>query len=107
MIMAYQPCAPGRHTTRGEMVWDQHHWYFEACREIRHPQAMFKSDLLSLLRRWKAAGDEILLMGDFNKNIYIGTKMRKFPLPVMDMPVHVLGSVRVLAFFWDPLPELN
>jgi hypothetical protein len=25
-------------------------------------------------------------------------KMCKFPLPVMDMPVHVLGSVRVLAY---------
>ncbi len=32
--------------------------------------------------------------------------MHKFPLPVMDMPVCVLGSVRVLAFFWNPLPEL-
>ncbi len=31
---------------------------------------MFKSDLLSLLHRWKAAGDEILLMGDFKENIY-------------------------------------
>jgi hypothetical protein len=38
--------------------------------------------------------------------MYVGTKTRKFPLPVMDMPVPVLGSVRVLAFFWDPLPEL-
>ena len=29
--------------------------------------------------------------------IYVGTKVRKFPLPVMDMPVRILGSVRVLA----------
>jgi hypothetical protein len=33
---------------------------------------MFKSDLLSLLCRWKAAGGEILLMGNFNENIYTG-----------------------------------
>ncbi len=32
--------------------------------------------------------------------------MRKFPLPVMGMQVCVLGSVRVLAFYLDPLPEL-
>ncbi len=70
MIVTYQPCTPGKHTTRGEMVWDQHRWYFEARREKRNPQAMFKSDLLSLLRRWKVAGDEILLMGGFNENIY-------------------------------------
>jgi hypothetical protein len=29
--------------------------------------------------------------------MYVGTKTRKFPLPVMDMPVHVLGSVCILA----------
>jgi hypothetical protein len=54
------------------MVWDQHRWYFEAWGEIRNPRAMFESDLLSLLRRWKAAGDEILQMGDFNENVYTG-----------------------------------
>jgi hypothetical protein len=26
-------------------------------------------------------------------NIYVGTKTHKFPLPVMDMPVCILGSV--------------
>jgi hypothetical protein len=38
--------------------------------------------------------------------VYVGTKTRKFPSPVMDMPVGVMGSVRVLAFILDPLPEL-
>ena len=33
---------------------------------------MFKSDLISLLRWWKASRDEILLMGDFNENVYFG-----------------------------------
>ena len=33
---------------------------------------MFKSDLISLLRRWKASGDEILMMGNFNENVYSG-----------------------------------
>jgi hypothetical protein len=33
---------------------------------------MFKLDLLSLLRRWKASGNEMLLIGDFNENIYSG-----------------------------------
>ncbi len=33
----------------------------------------------------------------FADDVYVGTKMRKFPLPVMDMPVHILGSVRILA----------
>ncbi len=33
---------------------------------------MFQLDLLSLLRIWKAAGDEILLLGDFNEDVYTG-----------------------------------
>ncbi len=33
---------------------------------------MFKSDLLSLLCHWKASGDEILLIGDFNESMYTG-----------------------------------
>ncbi len=33
------------------------------------------------------------------QHIYVGTKTCEFPLRVMDMPVRVLGSVRVLAFF--------
>ncbi len=33
---------------------------------------MFKADLISLLCRIKAEGDEILLMGDFNENVYTG-----------------------------------
>ena len=56
----------------GETVWDQHTRYFQAQREIRDPRIMFKSDLLSLLFRWKASGDKIILMGTYNKNVYKG-----------------------------------
>ncbi len=72
IIAVYQPCGQRGRRTRGEVVWDQHSWYFEARGEIRDPQAMFKSDLLSLLRRWKASRDEILMMGNFNENVYSG-----------------------------------
>jgi hypothetical protein len=40
--------------------------------EIRDPRTMFCLDLAHLLRQWKADRDEIILMGDFNKNIYSG-----------------------------------
>jgi hypothetical protein len=46
--------------------------FFEARGEIRNPWVMFQLDLLSLLRVWKAAGDEILLLGDFNEDVYTG-----------------------------------
>jgi hypothetical protein len=65
MIVVYQPCvhSVSWRSTRGETVWDQYTRYFEARGEIRNPQLMFLLDLLGLLRRWKAAGDLILLWG--------------------------------------------
>ncbi len=39
---------------------------------MRNPRAMFLLDLILLLHQWKAEGDKILLLGDFNKNIYTG-----------------------------------
>jgi hypothetical protein len=44
---------------------------------------------------------EPFVLCDLQKNsalhVNVGTKMRKFPLRVMDIPVRVLGSVRILA----------
>jgi len=37
---------------------------------------MFQADLLHLIRSWKTAGDEIILMGDFNENVYEGNLAR-------------------------------
>jgi hypothetical protein len=33
---------------------------------------MFWSILISLLQQWKHAGDKIVLLGNFNKNVYTG-----------------------------------
>ena len=71
VIVAYQPVRPNK-ITSGGTVWDQHVRYFEARGEIRNPRAMFQSDLLSQLRMWKEAGDETLLLGDFNEDVYTG-----------------------------------
>jgi hypothetical protein len=52
------------------MVWDQQRQYFESQGEIRTLRAMFKAKLYNILWIWKAAGDEVLLSGDFNKDVY-------------------------------------
>ncbi len=54
-------------------MWEQHTRYFKARGEVRNPRQMFLVDLLSLLWQWKAVGNKILLIGDFNKNVYTGT----------------------------------
>jgi hypothetical protein len=111
VITAYQPVRSNKYT-HGRTVWDQHVWYFEAQGEIRNPRAMFQSDLLSLLSVWKAAGDEILLLGDFNEDVYTGRMasalsskflrmkevchwMTGIPLP----PTHNRGTVPINAVF--------
>jgi hypothetical protein len=71
IVTAYQPTKPGS-KTMGETVWDQHTRYFESRGEVRHPRQMFQIDLLNLIREWKNAGDEIILTGDFNENVYEG-----------------------------------
>ena len=60
----------------GQTVCDQNTRYFESRGEVRHPRQMFQADLLRLIRSWKTAGDEIILMGDFNENVYEGNLAR-------------------------------
>jgi hypothetical protein len=93
-------------------VWKQHTRYFEARGEVRNPRQMFLVDLLSLPQWWKGAGNKILLVGDFNKNVYAGTLAEALlqeefrilevcqctmglPLP----PTHNRGAVAIDTFF--------
>jgi hypothetical protein len=59
LIISYQPCNPGK-KMQGKTIWDQQLRYFESRGKIRNPRLMFKADLLNLLWKWKAAGDEVL-----------------------------------------------
>ncbi len=72
LIVAYQPCSPKNRRMMGETVWDQHLCYFESRGESQDPRSMFHHNLISLLWQWKGDGDEIMLLGDFNKNVYLG-----------------------------------
>ena len=109
---AYQPGDPTWPTPRGKTVWDQHIWYFEAQGEVQNPQSMFKLDLLSILWGWKAAGDEILLIRDLNKNVYMGqlatsltddglrmSKICRRTTGISLPPTHHRGSVPINAIF--------
>ncbi len=71
---------------------------------------MFQVDLLNLIRIWKTAGDKIILLGDFNKNVYEGKftldllvnkfRMSKLCLRTMGSRLpntHIQGSVPIDA----------
>jgi hypothetical protein len=72
VIVAYQPCSPKNRRRMGDAVWDQHLRYFDSRGESQDPRSMFHHNLISILWQWKGAGDEIMLLGDFNKNVYLG-----------------------------------
>jgi hypothetical protein len=114
IVSVYQPCQPSK-MSRGDTVWEQHRRYFESRGEVRNPRVMFLTDLMSLLRRWKVAGEEILLLGDFNEDVYTGniakalsgdelrmTEMCKqatgCPLP----PTHNQGAKPIDAIYGTP-----
>jgi hypothetical protein len=75
VVTAYHTTNPLR-KMKGKTVWDQHIRYFKARGQICNPHDMFSANLISLLWQWKNAGDEIVLLGDFNKNIYTGNLAR-------------------------------
>jgi hypothetical protein len=73
---------------------------------------MFQSDLISLLRQWKHAGDKIVLLGNFNENVYTGdlaTALSRDNLRMQELcrqiigdylpPTHARGSVPIDAVF--------
>ncbi len=73
---------------------------------------MIHTDLISLLRQWKDAGDEIVLLGDFNENVYSGDlawslsgdnlRMHELCQRITGLPLphtHIRGSVPIDTVF--------
>ncbi len=73
--MAYQPSNTGQ--SAGTTVKDQHSRYFCALGDARSPRTIFYEQLVSQLITWKAIDNDIVLLGDFNKNIYSGRLARQ------------------------------
>ena len=75
VVMAYKPGYPTAIRRRGKdklgsTVWEQHDRYWRKRGKFDDPRNIFAQDLLSLLRKWRAANEEVILMGDFNEDIY-------------------------------------
>jgi hypothetical protein len=68
--MAYQPSNSGRSV--GTTVKDQHSRYFQSIGDAQSPRTIFFEQLIAQLALWKASDNNIILLGDFNKNVYTG-----------------------------------
>ena len=61
------------------MVWDQQSRVWEKKGDLRSPSIFLFEQIISQLLLWKAAGEEIILMGDFNENVYTGMYAKRLP----------------------------
>jgi len=71
VLVAYHPCQP-HHNTGSNTIWDQYLCYFEARGNAKCPIQNLHDDLVYLLTKWKHAGDKIVIMGEFNEDVYNG-----------------------------------
>ncbi len=70
--MAYQPSGSSSSNSAGTTVREQHERYFEARGNLRSAKAIFFEQLIAQLVVWKGTDEDIILLGDFNENVYTG-----------------------------------
>jgi hypothetical protein len=70
IVMAYQPSNSG--CSAGTMVKDQHSRYFQSLGDACPPRTIFFEQLIAKLAVWKTIDNDIILLGNFNKNVYTG-----------------------------------
>jgi hypothetical protein len=111
ILVAYQPCQP-LCNTGSDTVWEQHRCYFKAQGNTKSLMMNFQDDLVALLTEWKIAGNEIVLMGDFNEDVYTGILSVQLPLDPLRLqelcrqttgqplpPTHNQGRIPMDAIF--------
>jgi hypothetical protein len=86
IVMAYQPSNSGCST--GITAKDQQSRYFCARGDARSPRTIFFEQLIAQLLLWKAIDNNIILLGNFNKNVYMGRIAKR-------LAVHDLNFVEV------------
>ena len=80
IVVAYQPCKSNKNS-RDFTTCEQHERYFQPRGDFRSPRTIFYEQLVSQLILWKSAGEEIILCGDFNKNVYNSCIGRRLAQP--------------------------
>jgi hypothetical protein len=60
------------------MVKDQHSRYFQSLGDARPPRKKIFEQLIAQLALWKTTNNDIILLGNFNKNVYTGRLAQRF-----------------------------
>jgi hypothetical protein len=81
IVMAYQPSGSKSSTSAGTTVREQHEQYFEAQGDLRPARTIFFEQLIAQLVIWIQTDSDIILLGDFNENVYSGRIAKRLSLP--------------------------
>ena len=78
---SYQPSGSKSSVSVGTTVQEQHEQYFEARGDLRPAHTIFFEQLIAQLISWKPTDSNIILLGDFNENVYSGRIAKRLSLP--------------------------
>ncbi len=81
IVMAYQPSGSKFANSAGTTVREQHEQYFEARGNLQLACTIFFEQLIFQLIVWKHTNHDIILLGDFNKNVYSGRIAQRLSQP--------------------------
>jgi hypothetical protein len=79
--MAYQPSGSKSTYSAWTTVHEQDKQYFKARRDLQPARTIFYEQLIAQLIVWKHTDSDIILLGDFNENIYTGQIAQRLALP--------------------------
>ena len=75
-------------------MWDQQSRVWEKTGDMRSPRVILFDQIIRRLLLWKADGEELILIGDFNENVYTGTYAKRLVLPDLNMTEQCLKTTK-------------
>ena len=102
LVQLYVPSNPGK-KSKGFTVWDHQSRVWEKKGDLRSPRMILFEQIISRLLLWKSVGEEIILMGDFNENVYTGRYTKRLAMQDLNMTeqCHTTTKQRLPATFDD------
>jgi hypothetical protein len=109
VFMAYQPLVSGSSNLAGMMVQEQHEQYFKARGNLRSTRSIFFELLIAQLVVWKKTDSDIILLGDFNENMYTGQIAKCLVQADLNFSEQCLGctSMHILPTFRDGVMPID
>jgi hypothetical protein len=107
--MAYQPSGSSNSNSVGTTVREQHERYFKARGNLRSAKAIFFEQLIAQLVVWKATDKDIILLGDFNENVYTGRIAKRLEQADLNFSEQCLGctGTHIPPTFRDGIMPIN